>query len=145
MHRETSVNVQPSATNPTPRRREPGSEPKVTPADHRIRLQAGTRAQPVLGSQPGGAGGPAPQRSAPIYTDAGRKAMWEQPRDDPSAGHNRHATFPQWDTTADTILARLVQIRRTYELAHQAQYMSTPPWQQLFISPVPPRKLVYII
>lgn len=34
--------------------------------------------------------------------------MWEQPRDDPSADHNRHAMFPQWDTTADTILARLV-------------------------------------
>ena len=35
--------------------------------------------------------------------------------------HNHHATPPpQWNTTADTILTRLAQICRTYEMVHWA-------------------------
>ncbi len=54
----------------------------------------------------------------PTYTDADRKAMCEPLRDDPPAGHNRQATPLQWDATANTILVRLAQIRRTYEMMH---------------------------
>ena len=32
--------------------------------------------------------------------------------------HNRQATPPQWEATADAILARIAQIRRTYETVH---------------------------
>ena len=33
-------------------------------------------------------------------------------------GHNRQATPPQWNVKADAILARIAQIRRTYEMVH---------------------------
>ena len=33
-------------------------------------------------------------------------------------GHNRQATLPQWEATADAIPACIAQIRRTYEMVH---------------------------
>ena len=81
------------------------------------------------GSQPGEAGGPAP-------------APHGHGRVGAATGRPACPQLPQWDTIADApILARLAQIRQSYELAHQAQYLSTATLH--FTGGT--RKLVYII